>query len=274
MPFVKLDCGILDSTLWPDRQARELFVTALLMAKPHRIEGAEPIIHVRSTDKTGEVVPDGWYGFVPASGAGIIRRAGLQGDEGMDALDRLCGPDPESRTPDFNGRRMARVDGGYLILNFAKYRDKDHTAAERAKRYRENKALRDGPIASRVTSRNDTHAESREQKQKAEAETRKAKAESVETVFPHELDTETFREKWKEFMTFRSKLKKPLLPESVNAQLKTLARYGEAIATQSIEASIGNGWQGLFPEKIKPQQIGAAPKPTPLRPPQKLTYEE
>jgi hypothetical protein len=46
----------------------------------------------------------------------------------------------ESRTPDFDGRRLVRVDGGYVALNFAKYREKDHTAAERSKRYREKLA--------------------------------------------------------------------------------------------------------------------------------------
>jgi hypothetical protein len=34
MPFVKLDCGILDSSLWPDLYQREVFITALLMAHP------------------------------------------------------------------------------------------------------------------------------------------------------------------------------------------------------------------------------------------------
>ena len=37
MSFVKLDTGILNSTLWMDRAAREVFITALLMAEPMEI---------------------------------------------------------------------------------------------------------------------------------------------------------------------------------------------------------------------------------------------
>ncbi len=56
MSFIKLDCGLLDSTLWVDREARELFITALLMAKPKDL--AEPMaqLAVRSITETGFVV--------------------------------------------------------------------------------------------------------------------------------------------------------------------------------------------------------------------------
>ena len=37
MPFVKLDCGILDSTLWLARPERDIFLTALLMAEPFEL---------------------------------------------------------------------------------------------------------------------------------------------------------------------------------------------------------------------------------------------
>jgi hypothetical protein len=33
MPFVKLDCEILKSSLWYERLQRELFITSLLMAR-------------------------------------------------------------------------------------------------------------------------------------------------------------------------------------------------------------------------------------------------
>ena len=37
---------------------------------------------------------------------------------------------------------MIRVDGGYLIMNYMAYREKDHTTAERSRRYRERKRTR------------------------------------------------------------------------------------------------------------------------------------
>lgn len=137
MPFVKLDCEMLRSSIWIDRLAREVFITALLMAEPQ--EFTEPIeqIAVRTLDYTGYVVPPGWYGFVPASGCGIVRYAVVEQDPGMDALERLCSPDPDSRNGEFEGRRMARINGGYLVLSFMRYRDRDYSGADRSRRYRE-----------------------------------------------------------------------------------------------------------------------------------------
>jgi hypothetical protein len=139
MAFVKLDCGILNSTLWVEREPRDVFITALLMAVPFEVTVPMPQYRVDSIEKTGFVVPPGWYGFVEAAGPGIVRRAIADPVLGMEALARLGEPDLESRSSDFDGRRLVRVDGGYIILNYMKYRDKDNTAAVRQKRYRDRK---------------------------------------------------------------------------------------------------------------------------------------
>lgn len=153
MPFVKLDTRILDSTLWVERECRELFITALLMAEPLEIKQPVEAIKVNSLEPLGFNVPPGWYGFVAAAGPGIARRALVSLDDGMKALEKLCGPDPESRCSNYEGRRMARVDGGYVILNYMRYRDKDHTAAERQKRMRERRKHTVTPLRN-VTGRN------------------------------------------------------------------------------------------------------------------------
>lgn len=142
MAFVKLDCGLLDSTLWPDREAREIFITALLMARPKQFVTVQRQLEVRTLKETGFEIPPGGYGFIEAAGSGIIRRAGMELESGLAALERLGSPELESRTPDFEGRRLIRVDGGYVALNYWRYRDKDHTAAERSKRYRQRRAPR------------------------------------------------------------------------------------------------------------------------------------
>jgi len=67
MAFVKLDAGILNSSLWPDREAREVFITALCMAVPHEIRESTPAISVRTLEPTGFVVQEGWYGIVKAA---------------------------------------------------------------------------------------------------------------------------------------------------------------------------------------------------------------
>jgi hypothetical protein len=137
MPFVKLDCGILSSTLWVDRPGREVFITALLMAEPKEVIEPLPQIATDTLDYTGFVVPPGWYGWVDAAGVGIVGRAGVERDVGIESLKRLASPDPESRSKAFEGRRLVRVDGGYVVLNFMEYRDRDYTSAERSKRWRE-----------------------------------------------------------------------------------------------------------------------------------------
>ena len=142
MAFVKLDTGILDSTLWVERECREVFITALLLAEPFELEQNSPQFEIRTLAKTGFEVPPGWYGMVRAAGVGILRRAMVEHEVGMAALEKLGAADPESRSSDFEGRRLVRVDGGFIVLNFMKYRDRDHTAAERAKRYRERKISR------------------------------------------------------------------------------------------------------------------------------------
>lgn len=137
MTFVKLDCTILRSTIWMDRPAREVFITALLMAEPREFTESVEQLRVGAIEPTGWSAPPGWYGFVPAAGPGIVGAALLPQDEGMAALERLGSPDPESRSQAHGGRRMIRIDGGYLVLNYMKHRDKDHTSPLRSARYRE-----------------------------------------------------------------------------------------------------------------------------------------
>jgi len=122
--------------------------------------------HVSKIEKTGFVVPPGWYGFVQAAGPGIVRMAMCSHDEGIAALEKLGFPDEESRSSDFEGRRLIRVDGGYIVLNYMKYRDKDTTGATRQARYRERQKIK-------VTSRRDETGVTRDSLQivtKAEAE--------------------------------------------------------------------------------------------------------
>lgn len=145
MAFVKLDCGILNSTLWVEREPRDVFITALLMAAPREIAEPMPQYKVDAIEPTGFIVPPGWYGFVEAAGPGIVRRSMAEMEPGMKALAKLGEPDLESRSADFEGRRLVRVDGGYVVLNYMKYRDKDNTSAVRQARYRERqKSGRDG----------------------------------------------------------------------------------------------------------------------------------
>lgn len=137
MPFVKLDCAMLNSSIWPDKDARDLFITALLMAEPIELREPTPTINVLNLDAADFDIPAGWYGFVPAASTGIINLAGVERERGLAAMVRLCAPEQESRNPAFDGRRLARIDGGFIVLNFIAYREKDSNAGERMRRYRQ-----------------------------------------------------------------------------------------------------------------------------------------
>jgi hypothetical protein len=167
MPFVKLDREILNSSLWVDRDGRDVFITALLMAEPFELKEPAPQLSVRTAEPTGWVVPPGWYGRVGAAGVGIVRQALVDREQGLAALEILGEGEKDSRTTDHDGRRMVRVEGGFLILNFFKYRDKDYTAKDRMRRLRDRRkatvTANDEAVRPNVT-----HSRDREQRQSSE----------------------------------------------------------------------------------------------------------
>lgn len=187
MSFVKLDCGILESTLWVDQDLRDVFITALLMAYPFEVRQPTPALLTDSIKESGFVVPPGWYGKVEAASVGIVRRS-LVGDfgKGMEAIRKLAEPDPESRSADFDGRRMVRVDGGFLILNYIKYRDRDHTASERMRRFRD-RVRRSASGRSDVTGNVDgvTRNVTPETRHVTQADSREEKAELKKNSSPN-----------------------------------------------------------------------------------------
>ena len=96
--FTKLFNSILDSTIWQEpNETRLLWITMLAMS-----------------DARGEV---------QASIPGLARRAGITIDECEAGLVTLTEPDRYSRTTDHEGRRIAKIDGGWRLLNHGRYRE-------------------------------------------------------------------------------------------------------------------------------------------------------
>ena len=63
-----------------------------------------------------------WDGYVAASTPGLADLARVSVAECEQALEKLQQPDKYSRSPEHGGRRIQPVDGGWLVLNRAKYR--------------------------------------------------------------------------------------------------------------------------------------------------------
>lgn len=72
--------------------------------------------------------------------------------------------------------------------------------------------------------------------------------------------SEQFAKAWSEWQAYRRERRLPKLkPSSVRKQFRALGEWGEEAAIASIDRSIAQGWQGLFPPS--PQQIKPAGTP-------------
>ena len=97
--YTKLFNSILASTIWrEDLETRVVFITMLAMA-----------------DKNGIV-----EGSVP--GLADFARVSVTGTRA--AIEKLSAPDLDSRSPEYEGRRIVPIEGGWRLVNHAKYRAK------------------------------------------------------------------------------------------------------------------------------------------------------
>lgn len=95
--FTKLFSSITESTIWVEPHATRItWIAMLAMA-----------------DRKGRV----W-----ASIPGLANRARVTLEECETAIACFLRPDKYSRTPDHDGRRIEPIDGGWQLLNYAKYR--------------------------------------------------------------------------------------------------------------------------------------------------------
>jgi hypothetical protein len=120
--YCKLFSSIVASTIWREaNETRLLWITMLALA-----------------DRDGIV-----EGAVP----GLADMARLSVEATRNALAKLESPDPDSRSQEFEGRRIQKVFGGWKILNYQRYRakcDKEDAYRKhviRQQRYRESSTL-------------------------------------------------------------------------------------------------------------------------------------
>jgi len=96
--FTKLFSTIIHSTVWrEDMHVKVVWVTLLAMA-----------------DRNGRI----W-----ASVPGLADASRVSLPQCREALAKLSGPDPDSRTKTNEGRRIKEIDGGWELLNYLKYRE-------------------------------------------------------------------------------------------------------------------------------------------------------
>lgn len=96
-------------------------------------------------------------GFVEASLPGLADAARVSLDECVKAIEALKAPDPYSRTPDNEGRRIADAAGGWVILNHEIYRErasKEERREKTAARVRRHRDRRKAAPAAPVRTAN------------------------------------------------------------------------------------------------------------------------
>lgn len=95
--YTKLFSSIITSTIWREpNEVRLLWITMLALSNKH--------------------------GEVEASIPGLADMARISISETEVALETLSSPDKYSRSADHEGRRIEKVEGGWVILNYVKYR--------------------------------------------------------------------------------------------------------------------------------------------------------
>lgn len=166
--FTKLFSSITESTVWCEpSDVRIVWICMLAMA-----------------DAQGRV----W-----ASVPGLANRARVPVEATRDAIARFLEPDTDSRTKDHDGRRIEAIDGGWRLLNHAKYRaiqqeaDKREADAERQRKHREaaRSTGNSHALSRSVTDVTAGHSESREV---AEAEAEAEADKEEKSMSPALLD--------------------------------------------------------------------------------------
>lgn len=118
--YAKLFSSILESTIWLESPpVKVVWITLLAMA-----------------DRDG---------VVEASIPGLAKRAGVERGHCEQALAVFLAPDPDSRTPTNEGRRIEAIPGGWRLLNYETYRERASRdeAKEKARIRQQRKRARD-----------------------------------------------------------------------------------------------------------------------------------
>ena len=91
-------------------------------------------------------------GFVAGSVPGFASKARVTVEQMSTAIDKFSSPDPHSRTPDNEGRRVEAIEGGWVVLNYAKYREtrdpeeRRRQVREAVRRHRSKKKSGNQPV--------------------------------------------------------------------------------------------------------------------------------
>jgi hypothetical protein len=225
--YNKLFTKILDSSIWlEDAETRLIWITML-----------------------AAMDEDGFAEF--ASAGNVAHRARLGKEETLRAIAILESPDPDSSDPDNDGRRIERVNGGWMVLNAPKYRSitkrEDAKAKNRIRvqRFRDKKSGKAPDVMPDVmvgneTSRSVTPSEAVTEA-KAETKDTKPKVLVVEVLPEWLAGMEGSKEAWQAFLVHRKGRKAAVTERVAKTIWKRLEDHRDQ-AVELIEYVIERNW--------------------------------
>jgi hypothetical protein len=185
------------------------------------------------------------------------------------AIAELTEPDPDSRHPGEDGRRLVLLDPenrqwGWRVVNHGPYREKarkqmQQIAATESGRDAERKRLeRERPAVSGDVQPSPALTGA-DRLSDADADADKDKSAPAALVLHKNLPGE----EWREWLAHRRKRRWPLDEVTLRKQLAVLAEHDTPTQREMLNRSIQAGWQGIFPPKDQPKRVQRPPSRMP-----------
>jgi hypothetical protein len=241
MGFTKLDEGILDSSImWVNPVAFKVWIALLAKCKSD--------------------------GIARTTAPGIAGCCFISVEQAVEALKVLESPDEYSKSLNDEGRRIRRIDGGYEIINYQKYREKSHSDTPDAIRMRKkressskkNESSIDNSEQERTCSNNTEHVRTCSNSSASASASAfvlegDARGNLENKIISLPWNTETFVaawDRWKKYKKEQHRFKFKCF-DSEQSALNKLKRMcdTEKRALDAIEYSVASGYQGIFEER-------------------------
>lgn len=225
--YNKLFSKILDSSIWLESTETRIVWITLIAAMDQ----------------------DGFAAFSAIEN--LARRAGVTVTQAEAAVIVLLNPDVESGDPDFGGRRIERVPGGFIVLNAIKYREISNDANRREQTRLRVAAHRERLAKLKACNVNVTHSNAESvfvtpASASASECIKSAKTKKMELPgIPEKLNTPEFVSAWSRWLSHRKEIGHPIRHTMAENQFKRFAEIGIPRAIRMIEYTITEGWQGL-----------------------------
>lgn len=216
--FTKLFSDIITSSIWSeDDRTRIVWITMLALSDQN--------------------------GFVSGAPSGIAALARVPLEAAKKALLALESPDVESRTPENQGRRIERADGGWIVLNHEKYRNRLSVSKESISARERQRKRR----AALKENENGTRTEAPGKPEAAEKPAPVSPANAVMDALVFKTNDVAFREsvsKWVNSRIIHHKIKGEW-SHYFQGHVDKLQTYPVPVAIQLLEQAALNQYQGI-----------------------------